>query len=81
MKKYIDYVDIFFVNVGVIWGEYIDIYFDLVFVKVMDFNVKGVFNFICDFVFFMSKNVSVEMLLKVIIIVLVVGLGIGILGK
>ncbi|CAP73848.1 uncharacterized protein PODANS_2_12030 [Podospora anserina S mat+] len=81
VKKHTDHVDILLANAGATWGEYIDTHSDSAFAKVMDLNVKGVFNLIRDFVPLMSKNASVETPSKVIITASVAGLGIGTLGK
>ena len=39
-----DYVDILFANAGATWGESFDTHPDKAFAKVMDLNVKSVFN-------------------------------------
>lgn len=39
-----DHVDILFANAGATWGEAFDTHPDAAFAKVMDLNVKSVFN-------------------------------------
>lgn len=39
-----DHVDILFANAGATWGEKFDTHPDSAFAKVMDLNVKSVFN-------------------------------------
>ncbi len=42
--KTTDHVDILFANAGATWGEAFDTHPDGAFAKVMDLNVKSVFN-------------------------------------
>jgi NADP-dependent 3-hydroxy acid dehydrogenase YdfG len=42
--KTTDHVDILFANAGATWGESFDTHPDGAFAKVMDLNVKSVFN-------------------------------------
>ena len=42
--KTTDHVDILFANAGATWGEKFDTHPDSAFAKVMDLNVKSVFN-------------------------------------
>lgn len=44
VKKTTDHVDILFANAGATWGEKFDTHSDNAFAKVMDLNVKSVFN-------------------------------------
>ena len=44
MSKTTDHVDILFANAGATWGEAFDTHPDSAFAKVMDLNVKSVFN-------------------------------------
>lgn len=44
MSKTTDHVDILFANAGATWGETFDTHPDGAFAKVMDLNVKSVFN-------------------------------------
>ena len=44
MKETTDHVDILFANAGATWGENFDTHPDGAFAKVMDLNVKSVFN-------------------------------------
>ena len=44
VSKTTDHVDILFANAGATWGESFDTHPDAAFAKVMDLNVKSVFN-------------------------------------
>ena len=44
VAKTTDHVDILFANAGATWGEKFDTHPDSAFAKVMDLNVKSVFN-------------------------------------
>jgi NADP-dependent 3-hydroxy acid dehydrogenase YdfG len=44
VSKTTDHVDILFANAGATWGEKFDTHPDGAFAKVMDLNVKSVFN-------------------------------------
>ena len=44
MSKSTDHVDVLFANAGATWGEEFDTHGDAAFGKVMDLNVKSVFN-------------------------------------
>jgi len=44
VKETTDHVDILFANAGATWGEKFDTHPDGAFAKVMDLNVKSVFN-------------------------------------
>lgn len=44
VAKTTDHVDILFANAGATWGEEFDKHLDSHFAKVMDLNVKSVFN-------------------------------------
>jgi len=44
VAKTTDHVDILFANAGAAWGEAFDTHPDSAFAKVMDLNVKSVFN-------------------------------------
>lgn len=44
VSKTTDHVDILFANAGATWGEKFDTHPDSAFAKVMDLNVKSVFN-------------------------------------
>jgi NAD(P)-dependent dehydrogenase (short-subunit alcohol dehydrogenase family) len=51
VAKTTDHVDILFANAGATWGERFDTHPDSAFAKVMDLNVKSVFNTIRLYVF------------------------------
>ena len=44
VAKTTDHVDVLFANAGATWGEKFDTHPDAAFAKVMDLNVKSVFN-------------------------------------
>ena len=81
VKKHTDVVDILFANAGASWGEHIDTHPDEAFAKVMDLNVKAVFNTVRVFLPLLEKNGSLSDPSRVIITASVAGLGIGTLGK
>ncbi len=62
VSKTTDHVDILFANAGATWGEKFDTHPDAAFAKVMDLNVKSVFNTIRLYV-----SVSSALLLKLVL--------------
>lgn len=80
VKKHTDRVDILFANAGASWGESFDTHPDSAFAKVMDLNVKAVFNTIRLFAPLLDKAASPQDPARVIITASVAGLGIGTLG-
>jgi len=76
-----DHVDILFANAGATWGAPFDDHPDEAFAKVMDLNVKSVFNTIRLFAPLLQKNATIEDPSRVIITASVAGIGIGTLGK
>lgn len=87
VKKHTDRVDILFANAGATWGEAFDTHPDDAFGKVMDLNVKAVFNTIRLFAPLLERAASYGGKVKevdpsrVLITASVAGLGIGTLGK
>ncbi|RGP80490.1 gluconate 5-dehydrogenase [Fusarium longipes] len=81
VKKHTDRVDILFANAGATWGESFDTHPDSAFAKVMDLNVKAVFNTIRLFTPLLEKNASIQDPSRVIITASVAGLGVGTIGK
>ncbi|KAK0124462.1 hypothetical protein ONS95_009415 [Cadophora gregata] len=81
VAKTTDHVDILFANAGATWGEEFDTHPDSAFGKVMDLNVKSVFNTIRLFAPMLQKNASIQDPSRVIITASVAGIGIGSLGK
>ena len=75
-----DHVDVLFANAGATWGEKFDTHPDEAFAKVMDLNVKSVFNTIRLFAPLLQKRASVEDPSRVIITASVAGIGVGSLG-
>lgn len=80
VSKTTDHVDILFANAGATWGEKFDTHPDEAFAKVMDLNVKSVFNTIRLFAPLLQKNASIDDPSRVIITASVAGIGIGSLG-
>jgi NAD(P)-dependent dehydrogenase (short-subunit alcohol dehydrogenase family) len=76
-----EHVDILLANAGATWGEGFDTHPDGAFAKVMDLNVRGVFNLIREFAPLLQKRASAEDPSRVVITASVAGLGIGTLGK
>jgi NAD(P)-dependent dehydrogenase (short-subunit alcohol dehydrogenase family) len=75
------HVDILLANAGATWGEAFDTHPDGAFAKVMDLNVRGVFNVIREFAPLLQRRASREDPSRVVITASVAGLGIGTLGK
>lgn len=81
VKKETDHVDILLANAGATWGAPFDNHPDEAFAKVMDLNVKGVFNLVRECAPLLGKKGTVRDPSRVIITASVAGLGIGTLGK
>jgi len=81
VKKHTDTVDILLANAGATWGEAFDTHPDSAFSKVMDLNVRAVFNTIREFTPLLEKGATVADPARVIITASVAGLGVGTLGK
>ncbi|KAL0467008.1 oxidoreductase [Neurospora intermedia] len=81
VAKHTDHVDILLANAGATWGAPFDEHPDSAFAKVMDLNVRGVFNTIREFAPLLQKKASVKDPSRVIITASVAGLGIGTIGK
>ncbi|RFU35749.1 hypothetical protein B7463_g601, partial [Scytalidium lignicola] len=81
VSKTTDHVDILLANAGATWGESFDTHPDSAFAKVMDLNVKSVFNTVRLFAPLLQKNATIEDPSRVIITASVAGLGVGTLGK
>lgn len=80
VKQHTDRVDILFANAGATWGEAFDTHPDEAFAKVMDLNVKAVFNTVRLFTPLMQKHATLKDPNRVIITASVAGLGVGTLG-
>jgi len=81
VMKTTDHVDILFANAGATWGEAFDTHPDSAFAKVMDLNVKSVFNTIRLFAPLLQKKGTIDDPSRVIITASVAGIGVGTLGK
>lgn len=81
VKETTDHVDILFANAGATWGEKFDTHPDSAFAKVMDLNVKSVFNTIRLFAPLLQKNATLEDPSRVIVTASIAGLGVGSLGE
>ncbi|KAH8664149.1 hypothetical protein BX600DRAFT_382031 [Xylariales sp. PMI_506] len=80
VKQHTDHVDVLFANAGASWGETFDTHPDHAFAKVMDLNVKAVFNTIRDFAPLLQARATRADPSRVIITASVAGLGIGTIG-
>jgi NAD(P)-dependent dehydrogenase (short-subunit alcohol dehydrogenase family) len=76
-----EHVDILLANAGATWGEQFDSHPDAAFAKVMDLNVRGVFNLVREFAPLLARRASVEDPSRVLITASTAGLGIGTIGK
>lgn len=81
VKKHTDHVDILFANAGATWGEKFDTHPDSAIAKVLDLNVRAVFNTIRLFSPLLQKRASLEDPSRVLITASVAGLGVSALGE
>jgi NAD(P)-dependent dehydrogenase (short-subunit alcohol dehydrogenase family) len=81
VKKHTDHVDVLLANAGATWGEAFDKHSDAAFAKVLNLNVKSVFNTIREFTPLLEKRGTLEDPSRVLITASVAGIGIGTLGK
>ncbi|KAL7930609.1 hypothetical protein V8C35DRAFT_312472 [Trichoderma chlorosporum] len=79
--KHTEHVDILFANAGATWGEAFDTHPDQAFAKVMDLNVKAVFNTVRVFTPLLQRRASLDDPSRVLITASVAGLGVGTIGK
>lgn len=79
--KHTDRLDILVANAGATWGEKLETHSDASFAKVMDLNVKGVFNTIRLFVPILEKSGTVDDPSRVLITSSIAGRGLGTLGQ
>jgi NAD(P)-dependent dehydrogenase (short-subunit alcohol dehydrogenase family) len=77
VRKTTDHVDVLFANAGATWGDTFDNYTDAAFSKVMDLNVKSVFNTIQKFTPLLQAKATKESPSKVIVTASVAGLTFG----
>ncbi|KAI4090059.1 MAG: hypothetical protein LQ344_004989 [Seirophora lacunosa] len=81
VQKTTDHVDILFANAGATWGEKFDTHPDSAFAKVMDLNVKSVFNTIRLFAPLLQRKATREDPSRVIVTASIAGVGIGHVGE
>lgn len=81
VSAHTDHVDILMANAGASWGAPFDSHPDDAFAKVMDLNVRAVFNTVRLFAPLLQKRATIDDPSRVIITASVAGLGIGTLGK
>jgi NAD(P)-dependent dehydrogenase (short-subunit alcohol dehydrogenase family) len=81
VRKHTDHVDILFANAGATWGEGFDTHPDAAFAKVMDLNVKAVFNTIQRFAPLLQARATPEDPSRVLVTGSVAGIGIGSVGN
>ncbi|KAL5598988.1 hypothetical protein BROUX41_003693 [Berkeleyomyces rouxiae] len=77
VKEHTSTVDILLANAGATWGEALETHSDAAFSKVMDLNVKGVFNAIRLFLPLLEHGATVEEPARIIVTGSVAGLGQG----
>lgn len=81
VSKETDHVDILLANAGATWGEAFDTHPDAAFAKVMDLNVRAVFNTVRLFAPLLQRRAAVDEPSRVVITSSVAGLGVGTLGS
>lgn len=81
VSKHTSHVDILLANAGATWGEAFDKHPDSAFGKVMDLNVRAVFNTIRLFTPMLQQRASAADPSRVIITASVAGLAVGTLGE
>jgi len=80
VKKHTEHVDILLANAGAIWGASFDTHSDSAFAKVMDLNVKAVFNTIQRFAPLLEARATHADPSHVVVTGSVTGVGIGNVG-
>lgn len=81
VRQHTDHVDILFANAGATWGEAFDTHPDAAFGKVLDLNIKAVFNTVRLFAPLLQRRASISDPSRVLITASVAGLGVGTLGE
>lgn len=81
VRKHTDHVDILLANAGATWGAPLDSHPDEAFAKVMDLNVRGVFNLVRESIPLLEARGTVADPSRILITASVAGLGVGTLGK
>lgn len=81
VRKHTPHIDVLFANAGATWGEKFDTHPDNAFAKVMDLNVKSVFNTIRLFAPMLEKRASLRDPSRVIVTASVAGIVPGTLGE
>lgn len=76
-----DHVDVLLANAGATWGEAFDTHPDAAFAKVMDLNVRGVFNLVREFAPLLGRRATTADPSRVLITASTAGLGVGTLGR
>lgn len=81
VRRHTEHVDILFANAGATWGEAFDTHPDAAIAKVLDLNVRAVFNTIRLFAPLLQRRATLEDPSRVLITASVAGLGVATLGK
>lgn len=81
VRQHTAHVDILLANAGATWGEPFDTHPDSAFGKVLDLNIKAVFNTVRLFAPLLQARATLDDPSRVLITASVAGLGIGSLGK
>ncbi len=81
VQQHTDHVDILLANAGASWGAPLDHHPDAAIAKVLDLNVRAVFNTIRDFAPLLRARATAADPSRVIITASIAGLGVGTLGE
>ncbi len=80
VRRQTDHVDILLANAGASWGAPFDKHGDAAVAKVLDLNVRAVFNTVRELAPLLRARASAESPSRVVITASVAGLGVGTLG-
>ncbi|KAK2072276.1 hypothetical protein P8C59_006640 [Phyllachora maydis] len=76
-----DHVDVLLANAGATWGAPLDAHADEAFARVLDLNVRAVFNTIREFAPLLCRRAAAEDPSRVVVTASVAGLAVGTLGR
>ena len=80
VRRHTPHVDILVANAGASWGAPFDSHPDSAMAKVLDLNVRGVFNCVREFAPLLSARATGDDPARVVVTASVAGLGVGTLG-
>lgn len=81
VREQTERVDILLANAGATWGEAFDTHPDGAIARVLDLNVRGVFNLVREFAPLLERGASAADPSRVVITASTAGLGVGTLGR